>query len=329
MRRSIFFAVFFAASTIVGACTPGAATGLTGKDWQLTAITEKVPAFQGVIPQADQSRYTITFGTDLTFHGKADCNEIAGTYKTPGSNGLTIDVGASTLAFCPEDSLADLYVHALTRARTWAIANDTLTITLSDEGTLAFAAAAAPAGSAAATAAGTTTAATASAAAASTKASTPATAKPTPKPTAKPTSNPTAKPAATPTKAPGATPAPSAGTGLVGKAWQLTAITEAVPPFQGVVPAAQQPNYTITFAAAGTFSAKADCNTVSGTFTTPDPNAASGSLAIVPGPTTTAACPDGSLSDLYVIGLADAASYAIASGQLTITLQDGGNLVFK
>ena len=95
------------------------------------------------------------------------------------------------------------------------------------------------------------------------------------------------------------------------------------------MPAAEQPNYTIAFAADGTFSAKADCNTVAGKYTAADANASSGSLAIVPGPTTTAACPEGSLSDLYILGLSSAASYANVSGALTITLKDDGTLVFK
>ena len=95
------------------------------------------------------------------------------------------------------------------------------------------------------------------------------------------------------------------------------------------MPAAEQPNYTIAFAADGTFSAKADCNTVAGKYTAADANASSGSLAIVPGPTTTAACPEGSLSDLYILGLSNAASYANVSGALTITLKDDGTLVFK
>ncbi len=40
-------------------------------------------------------------------------------------------------------------------------------------------------------------------------------------------------------------------------------------------------------------------------------------------------CPEGSLSTQYVAALGQAASYAIASGQLTITLTDGGTLVYK
>ena len=121
----------------------------------------------------------------------------------------------------------------------------------------------------------------------------------------------------------------ASGSGLTGKTWQLTAITESVPAFQGVVPEADQANYTIEFLADGTFSAKADCNQLSGTFTTADPAAASGDLEIVPGPMTMAACPEGSLSDMYVIALGKAQSYAIADGALTITLEDQGTLAFE
>ncbi len=318
MRKSVFMALLIGATAILAACSPGAAPGLTDREWQLTAITEKVPAFQGIVPPADQSKYTITFKTDLTWSGNADCNRIAGTYKTPANSGLTIEVGLSTMAFCPDGSLDTLYTHALARAKTYAIVNDILTITLDDQGTLTFAVA--PTASAAPPASAGT-----SAAAATPK----PTAKPTATPTAKPTAAPTAKPTAAPTAKPGASATPAPVTGLVGKAWMLTAITEKNPAFQGVVPEAQQPNYTITFAADATFSAKADCNTVSGTYTTADPAAASGDLAIVPGATTSAACPEGSLADLYVLGLSNAASYAIANSQLTITLTDQGTLVFK
>ena len=119
------------------------------------------------------------------------------------------------------------------------------------------------------------------------------------------------------------------GGGLTGKAWQLTAITEKVPAFQGVVPAAEQANYTIEFLADGTFSAKADCNNVSGTFTTADPAAATGDIEIVPGASTRAMCPEGSLSDQFVTALGNAARYEVADGELTITLQDEGTLAFK
>ena len=307
MRRLTLLALAIGATAILAACSGGDTSALTGKAWQLTAITEKTPAFQGVIPAADQAKYVVTFNTDGTFTGTADCNQIAGTYKTSGSNGLTITLGAATMAFCPEGSFDGLFVHGLGQAKSWAVSSDTLTITLADEGTMAFVVgvAASPAPSAS------------NAPSATAKAS----AKPTPTATAKPTAKPTTAPTA------GASPAPS--TGLVGKSWQLTAITEKTPAFQGVVPADQQANYTIEFKADGTFSAKADCNTVTGTFTTADPTAASGDLAITPGASTRVACAEGSYSDLYILGISNAASYAVANGQLTITLADQGTLVYK
>jgi heat shock protein HslJ len=95
------------------------------------------------------------------------------------------------------------------------------------------------------------------------------------------------------------------------------------------VPVDQQKNYTVTFAAGGTFSAKADCNTVNGTYATPNAAAPSGDLTLTIGPGTIAFCGDESLSDLYVLALSNARSYAIANAQLTITLDDGGTLSFK
>jgi heat shock protein HslJ len=328
MRRSMLVALAVAVTVIAAACS-NSSGDLTGKTWQLTAITEKTPAFQGVVPAADQSKYTITFNTDGTFNATADCNQVSGTYKTSGSN-LTITMGPSTLVYCPEGSYGDLFAHALANSVSYAIANDQLTITLKDGGTLAFVVGtAAPSGAPTASAAAV---ATATPTAKPTASPTP---KPTPTPTAKPTTapttGPTTAPTTAPTQAPTATPAPTPapttapGGDLTGKVWQLTAITEKTPAFQGVVPPDQQGNYTVEFKTDGTFAAKADCNQVAGTYTA----TASGGLTIAIGPTTMAACADGSLSDLYVLGLGNAASYAIANNQLTITLADQGTLVYK
>ena len=115
------------------------------------------------------------------------------------------------------------------------------------------------------------------------------------------------------------------GADLAGTSWQLTGITLTNPPFQGSVPSAEQPTYTIAFAADGTFSAIADCNTLNGTWTA----GSGGSLTLRTGASTIVACDDDSLGDLYVIGLNNVASYAIASKQLTLTTDDGGTLVYK
>ena len=112
---------------------------------------------------------------------------------------------------------------------------------------------------------------------------------------------------------------------LTGKTWLLTALTHRVANGLGVLPEADQANYTIEFKSDGNYQAKADCNQTSGTHTT----TSDGGLTIQPGPTTLVACPQGSLSDEYVQGLANASSYAIADGKLTISLKDGWSLEFK
>jgi heat shock protein HslJ len=92
-----------------------------------------------------------------------------------------------------------------------------------------------------------------------------------------------------------------------------------------VVPVGERDRYTITFNADGSFNAQADCNTLRGTFVA----TSSGGLTITPGASTIVACPDGSLGDLYILGLTNAASYRVASGTLTITLVDSGTLVYE
>ena len=358
MRKLTLIVLGVAIAAILAACGSSNSSALTDKNWQLTAITEKVPAFQGIIPPAEQTRYQVTFKSDNTFTGTADCNQFAGTYKTSGSDKITITPGMATLALCPEGSFGDLFVHGLSRAKSYAIANDTLTLTLTDDGTMTFVvgvAAGSTPEAASPTAAPTpsptpTVAPTPTPTVAPTPTPTPTptaapTATPTTKPTTAPTSGPTAAPTAKPTPAPTPVPTPKPtpvptpkptpvptpaptpppGAGLTGKTWQLTAITLKDPAFQGVVPADQQANYTVTFNTDGTFSAKADCNTVNGGWTA----TSSGGLTITPGPTTTVACADGSYSDLYILALTSTASYAIANSQLTITLTDQGTLVYK
>ena len=70
---------------------------LTGKTWQLTAITGQTPAFQGVFPPEEQSLYTVAFATDGSRAAKADCKAVSGTYALKGDDGITISLGASTL----------------------------------------------------------------------------------------------------------------------------------------------------------------------------------------------------------------------------------------
>jgi heat shock protein HslJ len=121
---------------VAAACSSSGSGGstLTGRTWQLTAITTKTPAYQTVVPEADQSKYTIEFETDGTYSAKADCNSRTGTYTTTASGGLTIQSGP-TIFGCA-GPLSSNFFLALTKATSYAIANGLLTIMESDQGTL-------------------------------------------------------------------------------------------------------------------------------------------------------------------------------------------------
>jgi heat shock protein HslJ len=142
MRRSILVvAALVAIATSLVACSGSGTSALTGKAWQLTGVTEKVPAFQGAIPVEDQPRYTIVFNTDGTYSGQADCNAMSGKYTTSGTNVIAIQPGAMTLMMCADpESFGSIYAHALTTATTWAVSNNQLTLSRADGATLQFAA---------------------------------------------------------------------------------------------------------------------------------------------------------------------------------------------
>jgi heat shock protein HslJ len=106
--------------------------------WHLTAITEQNPAFQGVVPPADQDKYTIEFHSDGTFGAQADCNQVRGTWTATSSGGLTLALGPSTLVLCADGSLSDLYILGLGNTASYVVASSALTITLHDNGTLVY-----------------------------------------------------------------------------------------------------------------------------------------------------------------------------------------------
>ena len=132
--RKMIAALALGALVLVAACG-GSSGGLTGKAWQWTASTEKVPASQSVVP--DPQNYTIEFKSDGTYALKADCNTGSGGYTTSGSS-LTIEQGAMTLALCPEGSQDTLFLQQIFLTSSYAIANGELTLTQSDQGTMTF-----------------------------------------------------------------------------------------------------------------------------------------------------------------------------------------------
>ena len=135
MRRLVVLVVLaVSAVVLLGACSSSA--GLTGKTWQWTASTTKVPASQSVVP--DPGNYTIEFKSDGSFSSKVDCNQLSGTYTTTSSGGLTIVPGPMTLAACGDDSLDAQFIAGLGTAKSYVISNGQLTITAAEDATLSF-----------------------------------------------------------------------------------------------------------------------------------------------------------------------------------------------
>jgi heat shock protein HslJ len=124
--------------------------------------------------------------------------------------------------------------------------------------------------------------------------------------------------AATPTVV-GESAAP--GSDLLGTTWEWVSVIDPA----GQTTASDPTRYTITFNSDGTASIKADCNSVTATYTTDG-----ASLSIIPGASTAAACPEDTQDQLFVNSLSSSSSYVVQDGELIVTLADGsGTMMFR
>lgn len=113
--------------------------------------------------------------------------------------------------------------------------------------------------------------------------------------------------------------APEDATGIV---WNWTASRAADDKETAVE---NPPNYTLVFWPDGTFSFKADCNVGRGTYTTND----DGSVSLALGPTTAAACPEGSQDADFLQTLMTVQSLGFdESGDMILSTIDGRSAVF-
>jgi len=111
-------------------------SGLVGPTWRVTAVATTVPAWQGVVPAAESLRYTITFANDGTAAIKADCNQVTASYTTTPGGSITITPGPTTLALCPQDSMGQQFVAALSTVNSYTVSGDNLTLRQPDSSRL-------------------------------------------------------------------------------------------------------------------------------------------------------------------------------------------------
>ena len=102
--------VLLVAAACVPPPTPASSSNtIQGIVWQWTSVTNQTTKETTTVPNPEN--YTIIFNADGTLTGKADCNSFSGTYSQ--TNGFTITLGASTMAFCGEASLDQQYLALL------------------------------------------------------------------------------------------------------------------------------------------------------------------------------------------------------------------------
>jgi heat shock protein HslJ len=115
MKKITFVSIICLSIVILAACGSGSdsesasGSSITGVVWQWETVTIQDTNETTTVPNPEN--YTIEFKEDGTFSGKADCNNIAGTYSQ--ENGFSITLGPSTLAFCGEASLDTVYLDLL------------------------------------------------------------------------------------------------------------------------------------------------------------------------------------------------------------------------
>jgi len=120
------------------------------------------------------------------------------------------------------------------------------------------------------------------------------------------------------------------GSILTGTAWQWAGTTTGANEVPLTV--SDPAIYAVEFMTDRTFQARADCNSVSGTYRRILPGRTGTSwtgLTLSPAATSLVACGPDSLSDVFVRDLEQAARYVIVNEQLTISLSDGRAMTFR
>ena len=109
---------------------------LVGVQWQWEEFQDTTGINSFDVP--DPNDYKILFNADGTANIKADCNMVGATYESDGSS-LSINMGPSTMAFCGEESLDQIYLARLGEVASYVIQDGILYLNLmADAGNMVF-----------------------------------------------------------------------------------------------------------------------------------------------------------------------------------------------
>jgi heat shock protein HslJ len=103
---------------------------VTGIQWQWVELTETEPASQSVVP--DPENYVLVLNGNGSANLKADCNQMRWTYTLEGTSLTFNTLGPSTLAYCGDDSLDQLFLGKLGVGGTASVEDERLILELNE-----------------------------------------------------------------------------------------------------------------------------------------------------------------------------------------------------
>jgi heat shock protein HslJ len=134
MRKRFFLTLVAMGLLITVLLVPAAYADLHGEiigiQWQWAELTETEPASQSVVP--DPENYVLILNADGSANLKADCNLVMWNFALEDGS-LTFDtVGPSTLAFCGDDSLDQMFLSKLGMGGTVSVEDGRLVLELNE-----------------------------------------------------------------------------------------------------------------------------------------------------------------------------------------------------
>jgi heat shock protein HslJ len=134
MRVRLFTILVVMGLLVAGLLVPAAWADshgeILGTQWQWAELTETEPASQSVVP--DPENYVLVLNADGTVNLKADCNQVQWTYTVEGDSLTFNTLGPSTLAFCGEESLDQLFLSKLGMGGTFSVEDGRLVLELNE-----------------------------------------------------------------------------------------------------------------------------------------------------------------------------------------------------
>ena len=118
--------MMFALLVVLASCTSkeDSLALLKGKEWSMKSMTEN----STIVTNPKELPSLVLSDSTANLYGSAGCNRLMGKYTADTEGNLSIELGGSTMMFCPDMTFEDQYKKALPLVKTFTIANNELTL---------------------------------------------------------------------------------------------------------------------------------------------------------------------------------------------------------